>query len=63
MDTEPENMTDQFTPLNDLAMIGDRRALLDKRGNIVWYCPKRFDSSSLLLHCWILKKAGTGAWI
>lgn len=42
-------MKDTFTPLRDLAMIGDRRtcALLDKRGRMVWYCPKRFDNPSL----------------
>ncbi|MEX2336725.1 MAG: glycoside hydrolase family 15 protein [Fulvivirga sp.] len=39
----------KFTPLPDLALIGDRRtcAMLDKKGNIVWYCPKRFDEPSL----------------
>ena len=38
-----------FVPLQDLAIIGDRNtcALLDKSGNIVWYCPTRFDFPSL----------------
>lgn len=41
-------MSVQDISLQDLAMIGDRRtcALLDKRGNMVWYCPKRFDNPS-----------------
>ncbi|GAB3538044.1 glycoside hydrolase family 15 protein [Pontibacter brevis] len=47
----------------DLAMIGDRRtcALLDKRGNIVWYCPKRFDAPSLFAS--LLDPEKGGAWI
>lgn len=42
-------MNNKFTPLSDLALLGDRRtcALLDKQGNIVWYCPARFDEPSL----------------
>ena len=46
----------------DLAMIGDRRtcALLDKRGNIVWYCPKRFDNPSLFAS--LLDSEKGGAW-
>lgn len=51
-----------FTPLNDLALIGDRRtcALLDKQGNIVWYCPKRFNNPSLFAH--LLNPEKGGVW-
>ena len=54
--------TKPFTPLQDLALIGDRRtcALLDKQGNIVWYCPKRFDYPSLFAH--LLDPQKGGAW-
>jgi GH15 family glucan-1,4-alpha-glucosidase len=36
--------------IRDLALIGDRRtvALQNREGSIVWYCPGRFDSPSLL---------------
>ncbi|MBW3545746.1 MAG: glycoside hydrolase family 15 protein, partial [Bacteroidetes bacterium] len=53
---------ESFTPLHELALIGDRRscALLDKQGNIVWYCPKRFDNPSLLAH--LLDPEKGGAW-
>ncbi|HEX6982458.1 MAG TPA: glycoside hydrolase family 15 protein [Balneolaceae bacterium] len=55
-------MNKSFTPLSDLALIGDRRtcALLDKQGNIVWYCPKRFDNPSLFAH--LLDPGKGGAW-
>jgi GH15 family glucan-1,4-alpha-glucosidase len=35
--------------LRDLALIGDRRtaALLTRHGDVVWYCPGRFDRPSL----------------
>jgi GH15 family glucan-1,4-alpha-glucosidase len=35
--------------IRNLAMIGDRRtcALINRFGDIVWYCPKRFDEPSL----------------
>lgn len=35
--------------IRDLAVIGDRRtaAVLDRMGDILWYCPVRFDSPSL----------------
>jgi GH15 family glucan-1,4-alpha-glucosidase len=51
-----------FTPLQDLALIGDRRtcALLDKQGNIVWYCPRRFDNPSLFAH--LLDPEEGGSW-
>lgn len=51
-----------FTPSKDLALIGDRRtcALLDKQGNIVWYCPKRFDNPSFFAH--LLDPAKGGVW-
>jgi hypothetical protein len=60
---KPENETEPFTPLQDLALIGDRRtcALLDKQGNIVWYCPKRFDNPSLFAH--LLDPEKGGSWI
>jgi GH15 family glucan-1,4-alpha-glucosidase len=59
---DPQQKKDYFTPLQDLALIGDRRtcALLDKQGNIVWYCPKRFDNPSLFAH--LLDPAKGGAW-
>jgi hypothetical protein len=57
-----ENETEPFTPLQDLDLMGDRRtcALLDKQGNIVWYCPKRLvhagsedvDVSAVLFPLW-----------
>lgn len=47
--------------LRDLAVIGDRRtaALIDRKGNILWYCPGRFDHPSLLA---ALLDANAGAW-
>jgi GH15 family glucan-1,4-alpha-glucosidase len=59
---KPEGTAEQFTPLHDLALIGDQRtcALLDKQGNIVWYCPKRFDHPSLFAH--LLDPHEGGAW-
>ncbi|HEV7275897.1 MAG TPA: glycoside hydrolase family 15 protein [Devosiaceae bacterium] len=35
--------------IRDLAIIGDRRtaALLDRRSDLLWYCPGRFDNPSL----------------
>ncbi len=56
------NRNDSFTPLHDLAIISDRRscALLDKRGNIVWYCPLRFDEPSLFAS--LLDPEEGGAW-
>ncbi|OHV79945.1 glycoside hydrolase family 15 protein [Ensifer sp. LCM 4579] len=35
--------------IRDLAVVGDRRtaAVLDRSGNLVWYCPERFDRPSL----------------
>ena len=55
-------MKEAFTPLRDLALIGDRRscALLDKQGNIQWYCPQRFDNPSLFAH--LLDPEKGGAW-
>ena len=48
--------------MQDLAMIGDRRtcAMVDKRGSIVWYCPKRFDSPSFFAA--LLDAEYGGAW-
>lgn len=56
------NPATRFTRLHELALIGDRRtcALLDKQGNIVWYCPKRFDNPSLFAH--LLDPDKGGAW-
>lgn len=47
--------------IRDLAMIGDRRtvALLNRRGDILWYCPGRFDSPSLFAS---LLDPGGGSW-
>ncbi|WP_266204745.1 glycoside hydrolase family 15 protein [Pontibacter kalidii] len=55
-------MEEQEVNIKDLAMIGDRRtcAFLDKRGNVVWYCPKRFDSPSLFAH--LLDTSKGGIW-
>lgn len=41
---------EQAPSIGDLALIGDRRtgALVGRRGEIVWYCPGRFDRPSLL---------------
>ncbi|WP_373514482.1 glycoside hydrolase family 15 protein [Persicitalea sp.] len=52
-----------FIPLSDLALIGDRRtcALLDKRGDIVWYCPRRFDNPSFFAH--LLDPEQGGSWV
>ncbi|MEX2639973.1 MAG: trehalase-like domain-containing protein, partial [Balneolales bacterium] len=46
---------------SDLAMIGDRRtcALLNKQGNIVWYCPRRFDNPSLFARLIDSEKGGS----
>lgn len=43
-------------------MIGDRRtcAFLDKQGNVVWYCPKRFDSPSFFAS--LLDAGKGGVW-
>ena len=56
------DIKEQFTPLHDLALIGDRRtcALVNKQGSIVWYCPKRFDNPSLFAH--LLDPEKGGGW-
>jgi GH15 family glucan-1,4-alpha-glucosidase len=56
-------MKDSFKPLQDLALIGDRRtcALLDRQGNMLWYCPQRFDNPSLFAH--LLDPEKGGAWM
>jgi GH15 family glucan-1,4-alpha-glucosidase len=48
--------------LRDLALIGDRRtaALLTRRGDVVWYCPGRFDRPSLFAA--LLDTERGGAW-
>ncbi|MEX2346520.1 MAG: glycoside hydrolase family 15 protein [Balneolaceae bacterium] len=55
-------MSEHFTPLNDLALIGDQRtcALLNKQGNIIWYCPQRFDNPSFFAH--LLDPENGGSW-
>ncbi len=55
-------MKEEFVPLQDLAIIGDRQscALLDKEGRIVWYCPSRFDHPSLFAH--LLDPQMGGCW-
>lgn len=57
------SVENRYTPLHELALIGDRRtcALLDKQGNIVWYCPKRFDHPSFFAH--LLDPEKGGAWM
>ena len=52
---------DDMPAIRDLAVIGDRRtaAVLDRLGNILWYCPERFDRPSLLAA--LLDPEG-GAW-
>jgi GH15 family glucan-1,4-alpha-glucosidase len=51
-----------MTSIRDLALIGDRRtaAILDRNGAVVWYCPGRFDRSSLLAA--LLDAERGGAW-
>lgn len=48
--------------LRDLALIGDRRtaALLTRHGDVVWYCPGRFDRPSLFAA--LLDTERGGAW-
>ncbi|HET8701794.1 MAG TPA: glycoside hydrolase family 15 protein [Nitrococcus sp.] len=47
--------------IRDLGLIGNRRsaAAIDRRGNIVWYCPERFDRPSLFAS---LLDPAAGAW-
>jgi GH15 family glucan-1,4-alpha-glucosidase len=58
----PVQQPHAFTPLNQLALIGDRRscALLDQQGTLVWYCPGRFDNPSLFAQ--LLDPDKGGAW-
>ncbi|GAB3164373.1 glycoside hydrolase family 15 protein [Telluribacter humicola] len=51
-----------MTNIQDLGMVGDRRtcALIDKKGTIVWYCPRRFDEPSLFAS--LLDAEKGGAW-
>ncbi|MFC0677962.1 glycoside hydrolase family 15 protein [Lysobacter korlensis] len=51
-----------MTEIRDLALIGDRRtaAIVDRRGSVVWYCPRRFDQPSLLAS--LLDEAAGGSW-
>jgi GH15 family glucan-1,4-alpha-glucosidase len=51
-----------FIPLEDLAMIGDRRtvAFVSKKGEICWYCPKRFDADPIFAS--LLDPEKGGSW-
>ncbi|MCJ8163204.1 glycoside hydrolase family 15 protein [Pontibacter sp. E15-1] len=55
-------MHDKKVMIQDLGMIGDRRtcAMIDKGGNIVWYCPRRFDEPSFFAS--LLDAGQGGAW-
>lgn len=48
-------------PIRSLAMLSDRRTatLLDALGNILWYCPGRFDKPSLFAALLDSEKGGT----
>jgi len=48
--------------IRDLAVISDRRscALLNKQGDIVWYCPNRFDAAAIFSS--LLDTAEGGSW-
>lgn len=52
----------QEVAIRDLALIGDRRtaALLTRYGDILWYCPRRFDAPSLFAA--LLDVEVGGAW-
>jgi GH15 family glucan-1,4-alpha-glucosidase len=47
--------------IRNLAIIGDRRtaAILDRNGNILWYCPGRFDHPAVFA---ALLDSAAGAW-
>jgi len=49
-----------FPAIRELGLIGDRRtaALVTQRGDIVWYCPGRFDYPSVLAALLDLDKGG-----
>ncbi|MFW5879643.1 MAG: glycoside hydrolase family 15 protein [bacterium] len=48
--------------IRDLGVISDRRsgALIDRQGNICWFCPKRFDEASIFAS--LLDKEKGGEW-
>lgn len=50
----------EFPAIRELGLIGDRRtaALVTQRGDIVWYCPGRFDYPSLFAALLDLEKGG-----
>lgn len=52
----------QEPAIRDLALIGNRRtaALLTRHGDILWYCPSRFDAPSLFAG--LLDSGCGGAW-
>ncbi|RZK61251.1 MAG: hypothetical protein EOO85_33665, partial [Pedobacter sp.] len=43
-------VTENALLIKDLAVISDRKtcALVSNQGNIVWYCPERFDGKAIL---------------
>ncbi len=49
-------------PIRNLGIIGDRRtaAVIDRRGDICWYCPGQFDSPSLFAS--LLDQHKGGGW-
>lgn len=49
-----------FPAIRELGLIGDRRtaALVTQWGDIVWYCPGRFDYPSVLATLLDLNKGG-----
>jgi GH15 family glucan-1,4-alpha-glucosidase len=56
------NLNRMTTPLESLALIGDRRtlAMVTKEGTICWYCPRRFDEASLFAS--LLDEEKGGEW-
>jgi alpha,alpha-trehalase len=52
----------RFPAIRDLAIIGNRRtaALITRLGEVVWYCPERFDRPSLLAS--LLDPERGGSW-
>ncbi|GGL99140.1 glycoside hydrolase family 15 protein [Deinococcus aerophilus] len=70
-DTEPRKQAEQLPQderaaqeprLRDLALLSDRRsaALVSALGEVVWYCPGRFDAPSLLAR--LLDPVRGGSW-
>jgi GH15 family glucan-1,4-alpha-glucosidase len=57
-----QNTIDQHILIKDLAVISDRQtcALISKEGNIVWYCPERFDEPAILYS--LVDDQSSGFW-